>query len=636
MLTNAQLTQNLKDMQSDLKVVKSAAQYFLNKITHYSTDDVMNSGGGSMSPEDSSAMSPAMTGDDSGASPSGGNDMGAPTGDNMGEGQKPPKIETPEEAKTTLHDAINDLKGVVKGIDNITDQAGDVAEKTSSKTFRLSSNIKEEITQLTKQAIAAIEDGKSAIKHWAFLLKVSPNGKSALSDKGITLRQAAQVVKEAKEVVGEMHQTFGTAVAPTGAEFSGDKTLSKRPEAVENNTWHKGFDEFESNKAKEDKIPNAASEPRLTDEGNPHEFGAYVNAKSVAKNDKFSSALVIRTLDQTGKNGKYAVVTWDKLNNNVGPKNSENYTKFVSPAFAKAVEDHVKKSGLESVASYLNADVDGIGIAKVAREPKVEDKAKLRAYYADAFGDAEFAKELTSNQKTAVDLAMGINQDKASNVTKGGDDMNIGYKPDKDSANDEPGGLDGGDKSNSLGTGKGEAKASLSVEERQAKARVAVDFARLAASRNVIPFTKTAIKTKALEVVAYSEEKFNAQKELLESMPLSNEAALKEARIPEDGEVEKGIVANKTEAVRSPENKMPAEGLNSDVKSDAAIKKASQMTAAIVPQLQKESALTKESFVNKLDTFQNRMARRGINPEELTTDKGTPLKVKAHYRKHNA
>ena len=620
------LTNDLKDMKSDLLLVKNAAQHILNKVSDFKPDDVMDAGQGDMSQEDKSAISPAMdAGDNTGGSAP--DEQGGMPGDEKGgDMNKAPKITTPEEAKTTLHDAIKDLKGVVEGIDNITDQTSSVEEKTSSKTFRLSSSMKSEIGTLTKQAISAIEDGKEAIKHWAFLLT---SNKMSPVTKNLTANDLVSAVKQAKHTYAELGQAFGTAVAPTGAEFSGDKTLPKRPEKVEIDVYKGGWSEFESNKSKLDKLPNPASEPRLTDEGNPHEFGAYVNAKAVAKNDKFSSGLVIRAMDKDKKNGKVALVTWDTLSNSVGPKNATNYNIFMSDTFARNVEAHVRKSGIESIASYLNAIVDSFGMAKTAREPKVEDKAKIRAYFADAYGDPNYAKELTSAQKSGSELGMGINSDKAENNKKGGDDMNIAYKPEEDSANDAKGGLDGGNKADSLGTGKGTTSA-LSAEERTARARVAVDMARLAASRNVIPFAKTAIKTKALEIVSFSEDKFNAYKELLDGMPLVNEAAIKEARIPEDNEVEKGVVANKFEAVTKPENSMPAEGLNSDVKSDAKIKQASKAVAA-VPQLQTNSSLNQPDFRTSLNTLQNRLIRKNINPDVLTA-----RRVKAHYMEHKA
>ena len=113
-------------------------------------------------------------------------------------------------------------------------------------------------------------------------------------------------------------------------------------------------------------------------------------------------------------------------------------------------------------------------------------------------------------------------------------------------------------------------------------------------------------------------------------MPLVNEAAIKEARIPEDNEVEKGVVANKFEAVTKPENSMPAEGLNSDVKSDAKIKQASKAVAA-VPQLQTNSSLNQPDFRTSLNTLQNRLIRKNINPDVLTA-----RRVKAHYKEHKA
>ena len=107
------LTNDLKDMKSDLLLVKNAAQHILNKVSDFKPDDVMDAGQGDMSQEDKSAISPAMdAGDNTGGSAP--DEQGGMPGDEKGgDMNKAPNITTPEEAKTTLHDAIKDLKGVV-------------------------------------------------------------------------------------------------------------------------------------------------------------------------------------------------------------------------------------------------------------------------------------------------------------------------------------------------------------------------------------------------------------------------------------------------------------------------------------------------------------------------------------------
>ena len=624
MYTVGQVNANLKNMLQDLGVVKASAVYLLNKLSHDAPESFMGAGEGEMSPEDSQAISPGLEG----AEPETGAGVpGEPGAEGKPGEKKAPEVKTPEEAKKVVNEAIVDLKSVVEGIDNITEQGTDMEQKTSSQTFRLSSKVTSEIGVLTNQAVAALNDAQDAIAHYAWLLKK----KSNTTPSGNVF---VENVKEGVKVWKELGQVLGTAVAPTGAEFSGDKLLPKQPRAVEIKHFEAGNEKFHTDKAKDDKMPNAAAEPRLTDEGNPHELGAYVNSKAVAKNDKFSSAIVIRTLNKD-KKGKYAVVTWDKLNDTIGPKTATNYAKFLSPGFSQNLEMHAKKNGIDALAAFLNADVDTIGLQSTAREPKVEDKAKLRAYYADAYGDAEFAKELTSKDqkpvKTGTELAMGINQDKAGNVAKGGDDMNVAYKPQVDSAEEVEGGLEGGRKEDSLGTGGAPVKGA-SLEVRQAKARQAVDLARLAASRGQIKFTKAAVAEKAHEIVKFSDEKFTAYKEILQSMPEVN-SALKEARIPDDEEVEQGIIGNRHEAVRDPKAPVPTEGLNTQVKSDAKISQASidaqkTRTANVVPQLQVTSALTKESFVNNMDTLQNRLAKKGL------TLPGSVRRVGPVYKKH--
>lgn len=610
MLSTAQVNSNIKAMLTELRATRKNAGYLLKKIADEMPEEFMGAGDGDMAPEDEMGIGGAeMTAPGDGGAP----DMGMPPGE-----KKEEEIKTPEEAKKVVNEAITDLKAVVDGIDAITGQGEEMEEKTASQTARFSSKMQNEFGLLTKQAASAIDDAKDSIRHWAFLLR----RKHGQSNKS-SAHAIVQNVREGIQVWRDLQQVLATAVPPTGAEFSGDKGIngdnnySARKEIKH---YEAGNEEFKRNKTKEDRMPNPTGEPRLIDEGNPHEFGAFVNAKVVQKNPVFGSAIVMRSLDKEGR-GKYAVATWEKLSPAIGPKTAANYEVFTSKDFAKNVEDHIRKNGIETVAAFMNAELDSLGLQATAREPKVKDKSKLRAYYADAFGDSEFARELTSAQKTGTELGMGINQDKAGAVTKSGEEMNIAYKPEVESADGTKGGLEGGNTGDSVGTGAVKTEASLAV--REARARKAVDFARIAASRGLIPFTKTAVATKAREVVGYSNEKFDAQLELLNGLPIVREAAIKEARIPENEEVETGILANTHEAVRDPKNSsVGTEGLKSEVKSEGRIS-----TAAVVPQMHTTSSLAPASFVNKLNTIANRMRQKGLDP---TTD--VTRRVKATYR----
>ncbi len=124
-------------------------------------------------------------------------------------------------------------------------------------------------------------------------------------------------------------------------------------------------------------------------------------------------------------------------------------------------------------------------------------------------------------------------------------------------------------------------KRSLDPRVVAARSQKAIEVARKCAAAGIIPFTKNALLRKGAELMRMSSAKFQILDDTLEQMPIYNEAALKEAHIPD---TETGIVGNTAEGVSNPKSSVDTEDLNSNVRSDAKI-----TSSSFVPQIQHTS-----------------------------------------------
>jgi hypothetical protein len=102
---------------------------------------------------------------------------------------------------------------------------------------------------------------------------------------------------------------------------------------------------------------------------------------------------------------------------------------------------------------------------------------------------------------------------------------------------------------------------------------------------------------------------FSATAATLESLPITNESALKESHIPD---TEKGIVGNKSEGVRDPQAKVKTEDINAAVKGDATISKS----ASLVPQMTTDSE-GKKDLSAFFTTTASRLEKKGISINQL-------------------
>lgn len=459
------------------------------------------------------------------------------------EKNKSKMITTPEEAKSVLNEAKNDLQNVIDNLDAICGQAEEEIKSASYK--RIGEKYASELSLIGANANSIIQEARHALNHWSFLVD---NVRLEKSLTNHSLRQAAQTVKEVSKF-NKLLQSLGfkkesTAVPPTGAKFTGDKWPDKGdPAKVELNAWEKGSNKFQSDKKFEDKRPNPAVDNRLTDV-DYNRFGddkPFINASfNYNSAEPFNSYWQIRDL----RNGRVINASFKDVPAHLGPKNLAGLKAFGSRNYGRKLVNEVSIAGLDAVKSELNA----IEVGPSARRAAVENRDTTRRYFVDAFGDRNYAKDLTSGDR----------------VSK----LPVSYKP-KDN--------DPNKKVETTKEGPGKISKVLDKEIIQAKARKAVELARRFAASGAIPFTKQSIASKAEELLELTDAAFKTVEATLQQMPIVNQAALKESHLPE---TETGVVNNTATGIQKPKQQINSEGINFNVKSDGKIAKQ----ASFVPQ----------------------------------------------------
>lgn len=479
-------------------------------------------------------------------------------------------VKSPADAKKVLNEAIKDLQSVVDNIDAICGQAEQEIKEASVK--RHNEKYASTISTLVTAAEKSISDARDAIKHWAWLVK-SKREKIDLQDS--SLKQAAQTLQEVskfdKLLKSLGFKREGTAVPPTNSEFSGDKwPKSGNPAEEELDHWKKGQTKFNSDKSFEDKRPNPAVDNRLTDVDykrfmeKPSVSASFTKLRDTA--DSFWD--VVDT-----KSGMRIQASFSNAPAALGSKDQKGFNAFSSKQFGNNIVEAVKTFGISNVKNQLNAKYASFeeGIKKVA-----SDESAVRSYYADAYGDKSYAKEMVKNNQAVKPAPKG-------------------YTP-KDRLADKK-------------AAKMPAR-QINAAIIQANAREAVLGARKFASVGAIPFTKAAIAKKAQELLTLKEGEMRVAIATISQLPITNEAALKLSHIPDS---EKGIVSNTASGVSSPTaEKVKTEGLDSNVKLDATISKK----ASLIPQMS-SNGVSGLSLASRFTTTEQKLASKGIGLDSI-------------------
>ncbi len=507
------------------------------------------------------------------------------------------KIETPEDAKKVLKTCIDDLQRVSDSLDGLS---GQVEEEITEASFkRYNAKYASSLISLAEQTDKVLTDAKEAMKYWAFLKKakkVKPAIVTAASLNSDSIEQVFANVEKSIGFVAKMAKALGyekidvsgkhvdaTAVPPTGAEFSGDKfPQSKNTAEVENRAWAAGASKFDRDINWEGNKINPAVDQRLTTVDYPRNDAPYINASfKFNKDNKFSSYWEI--VDP--RSGKIVRADFANVPADIGIKNEASFKLFASKKYGKRILENIHATGIDAVAKSLGGVVSALdsNTLKVV----AADKGSLRSYYSDAFGDPGYASELTAGKDNAG--------------------MDVAYTPkDNSVANKSTETKDGVGKITDIQKPK-QVTADEDHEVLRAKSRQAIMLARKLSSRGAIPFVRDAIMKRAEELMELDDEQFAATEDAIEDIPVTNEAALKSAHIPD---TEVGIVGNTREGVRDQSAKVQTEDINTNVKSDATVSK----TSSLVPQMISDNP---NELKFKFNTVVSRLRDKGITPEKL-------------------
>lgn len=505
---------------------------------------------------------------------SGGSENEKEPGKGKSKGKKK-EVKTVEDAKNMLDSAKEDIQAVIDNIDGLLGQASDETKKVSFA--RLSEERQKTLDALASKAAEAISDANHSFAHWDTFL-AARNPVASISTP--SLKQAAEAVQDAHRTWSIWNKIFGsrkeaTAVPPTGAKFTGDMFPSKSgdPAKVELKHWDAGASEFHRDTKKENALPNPSVDERLTDAGNPHDEKPYVNASfHLDSKNKYESYWDIRDT----KTGKRVVASFlgvpEETTNGLG-YNDQTFAQFSSKSYGDAIVENAMERGIDYVERSLVGDK--AASQKVAREPKVKDKAKVRKYFSDAFGDPNYAKKMTSAED-------------------GG--MNVDYTPEHDT-------VEGKTDETKKGPGTISSKDPEIVKARAARS---VELARKFISRNsAMPFVTASVRQKASEFMKMSDSDFSATERALEQLPIVNEAALKSAHIPDS---ESGIVGNTQTGVSEPKGTVETEGVEDNVKSDA------KVSARVVPQISKTASQESVNTSLPFTTTESKLLEAGVDP----------------------
>ena len=502
--------------------------------------------------------------------------------------EKAEKIKTPEDAKKVLEEAKTDLSKVVDFLDGQAGMAEEEEVTASIPNKRFNEKFASDMTEFARKSDRGIADAKNAINHWSFLTRIR-KVEGSIADGSIA--KTVKAVKDIHRASSLFNKLFNrkeaTAVPPTNSEFTGDKTLPKDPRMVEERNWKGGAERFKRDVNREKNTPNPAIDNRLNyspEQVSPDAL-MYVNAKFITtKNPGDAYWEVVDS--KTGKSLRTA--SFNNLPSTIGPKDQNGWNIFSNKNYGNRLIDHVIEYGIDRTAKIIAGKLDNVDVQSL-RVLAAADKGAVRKYYSDAYGDSEYARKLTSGEG---------GQGGSKPV----------YKPEYEHPADNTQGEHTKEGPGTLSS----VKPTLDKKVIEARAYATVNLAKKFASRGIIPFTKASIFKKADELMNLPEGEFKAVDNTIEQLPVTNQAALVEAHIPD---TEKGIIGNEQQGVSDNKATVKTDNINTQVQGDA---KIAAKTASIVPQMSNAGAGSGvPDFSKHFSTVASKLQDKGFDLNKL-------------------
>jgi hypothetical protein len=549
-------------------------------------------------------------------------EIGAPAGEeSLGDttfGDSPKPSESPAESKPESKPAEKKEP---------SEKKPPFESKKDEKNEHKKSEKKDEGDDMSKEAgVITPETIKSLASLKALLTKSSSEESEEKEDE----KEEKEDEKEEKEGASVKETKTATAMPPTGARDPGDYGKAGGIEAFELGAWQDMYKSFTQMKGEElskdlnnpdSKIDlltgsmaggeSAATEKLPGDAGTTKAIFSTRTLNKLEPKKSFYTVMVKKadgTVDgfisnftdaagETGTEQDYDTFVSDgyrdlihetiasndgfmKAMADMGGRRPKEYTPGVTPGTTEKVNplydsEEEKKSSGKSREGMRPGEKEG------------HKSGSDKQYYSKAFGDSGYAADLVKANQKIASLTEELNK---------------------------------------------VASEKQALETRE-KARIMSDHAlwlsRLAASRNVIPFSASSIQKQATEYVRMEATALEQVKKHLLALPIVNRRALEAYQIPEAENMEGGVVHNALNAVekaryQNTEDNVSPDGLQPAVESAAKISSDQQnhvrKQATVAPQLYVDNAGVPQQvpdFTGRFSTIENRLAKRGALEDAL-------------------
>lgn len=289
-----------------------------------------------------------------------------------------------------ISEAVNDFTGIQDGIGQVITESN--RQISRLKVARPSERVAADVKALGQKAVDLIREARRAETHWKSQVKVSAEvqGAESLKDAPDHIQKVYQEATGLRKLLQALNPLFsrtGTYNAPTEVKDTGDKWPAKGDSAkVEVNHWHAGNEEFKRTKTKEDRNPNAAAEPRLTDAGSPHDAKPYINATLVRDRIAKQSQWIVTN----NRTGRKIAFSFGSVCPNASDVTKENYAMFTSDDYRAQIIREASRYGMDYVKratmakefslekSGTSSDLLRSAIAKLEIEAKTNPKKRAK------------------------------------------------------------------------------------------------------------------------------------------------------------------------------------------------------------------------------------------------------------------